>query len=114
MERKEFVHYHEKAVYETAGSAGIAFDHAVIILRAFLHLQEQVESGGKMVFDLMPETFTLSELQKAYESVLGRTLVAANFRRKIADYVTETEQILEGAGHRPARLFRRNLEAFYR
>ena len=53
-------------------------------------------------------------IQKAYESVLGRTLVAANFRRKIADYVTETEQILEGAGHRPARLFRRNLEAFYR
>ena len=74
----------------------------------------EMESGGKMVFDLMPETFTLSELQKAYESVLGRTLVAANFRRKIADYVTETEQILEGAGHRPARLFRRNLEAFYR
>lgn len=113
-ERKEFVRFHEKADYEIVSSAGLAFDHAQIILRAFLHLQDQVESGGKMVFDLMPEYFTLSELQKAYESVLGRALVAANFRRKIADYVTETEQVLEGAGHRPARLFRRNLEAFYR
>ena len=92
---------------------GLAFDHAIIILRAFLHLQGQVERGGKMVFDLMPEEFTLSELQKAYEAVLGRTLLTANFRRKISDFVTETEHIVEGAGHRPARLFRRNLHAFY-
>lgn len=112
-ETKQFVGYHEKATYEIVEQGGLAFDHAIIILRAFLHLQSQVERGGKMVFDLMPEEFTLSELQKAYEAVLGRTLLTANFRRKISDFVTETEHIVEGAGHRPARLFRRNLHAFY-
>ncbi len=112
-ERKQFVGYHEKTTYEIVEPGGLAFDHAIIILRAFLHLQGQVERGGKMVFDLMPEEFTLSELQKAYEAVLGRTLLTANFRRKISDFVTETEHIVEGAGHRPARLFRRNLHAFY-
>ena len=95
-------------------SGGLAFDHAHIILHAFLHLRSLVESGKTMIFDLMPEMFTLSELQKAYEAVLGKTLLSANFRRKIADWVIETESILEGAGHRPAKLFRRNPDRFYR
>ncbi len=113
-ERKQFIAYHEKITCEIMESGGLAFDHAHIILHAFLHLRSLVESGKTMIFDLMPEMFTLSELQKAYEAVLGKTLLSANFRRKIADWVIETESILEGAGHRPAKLFRRNPDRFYR
>ncbi len=76
--------YHENLHYEIVNAGGLAFDHASVILRAFLELRRQVEAGGTIVFDLMPELFTLSELQKAYEVVLGRTLLTANFRRKIA------------------------------
>lgn len=113
-ERKQFIAYHEKVTCEVVESGGLAFDHAHIILCAFLHLRSLVESGKPMIFDLMPEVFTLSELQKAYEAVLGRSLLSANFRRKIADWVMETESIVEGAGHRPAKLFRRNPDRFFR
>lgn len=112
-EQKEFKQYHETTTYQITDSQGLAFDHGKLILCAYLSLQRQVEQDGKLVFDLMPETFTLTELQKAFEIILNRPLVIANFRRKMADYVIETDQIEEGAGHRPAKKFKRNVEAFY-
>lgn len=112
-EARRFRNYHETVRYEIVDAGGLAFDHASVILCAFLDLRRQAEAGGTIVFDLMPELFTLSELQKAYETVLGRPLLTANFRRKIAPLVTETQEAAAGAGHRPARLFRRNLDAFY-
>lgn len=114
LERKEFEQYHEQVTYEVVRCEGIAFDHAKLIIYAFLALQKQTEQDGKIVFDLMPETFTLTELQKAFEIILGHSLLTANFRRKMADYVIETDEIAEGAGHRPAKKFKRNVENFYR
>ncbi len=113
-ERRECVDYHETTKYEIVENRGIAFDHAKIMTCALLMLRRLAETDGAIVFDLMPETFTLTQLQKAFETILDQKLTAANFRRKIAPYVVETEQMIEGAGHRPAKLFRRNLEAFFR
>lgn len=113
-EYRKFKHYHEKVHYELKERQGFAFDHAKIIVDTFLHLQKQVEKDGKLVFDLMPESFTLTELQKAFEVILDKKLTVANFRRKMADYVIETDEMIEGAGHRPAQLFKRNLETFYK
>ncbi|MCI8586523.1 MAG: NUDIX hydrolase [Lachnospiraceae bacterium] len=112
-EEKKFRNHHETVHDEIQTSGGLAFDHARIILRACLALRKEAGETGRIVFDLMPERFTLKSLQKAYETIQGRPFLTANFRRKIAPYVRETEEILDGAGHRPARLFRRNLEAFY-
>lgn len=112
-ENKKFINFHETISYDIIDSDGIAFDHAKIILCAFLTLQKEVSDTGRLVFDLMPEKFTLSELQKVFETVQGKKLLVANFRRKMADYVIETEEMVEGAGHRPAKLFKRNLDAFY-
>ena len=95
-------------------NGGIAFDHGEIILSALLSLRSNVEKNLQPAFDLLPEMFTLTQLQNVFEILLGRDLLAANFRRKIADYVVETEKIAEGAGHRPAKYFKRNVEAFYR
>ena len=113
-EYKSFEQYHETVNYEILECSGLAFDHARIILCAYLNLQKEAGNGGTIVFDLMPELFTLTELQRAFEAVLGKPLLVANFRRKIMDYVLETDEIVEGAGHRPAKLFRRNVERFYR
>lgn len=114
QENKEFKDYHETIRYEITDSQGFAFDHAKLSVYALLSLRQQVEDDGKIVFDLMRETFTLTELQKAFETILDKKLLAANFRRKIGEYVVETDKMVEGAGHRPARLFQRNLEAFYK
>lgn len=113
-ETKEFKNYHETVQYEIIKNDGFAFDHAKIISCAILSLRQQAEADGKIVFDLMPELFTFTELQKAFEIILDQKLLVANFRRKMMPYVVETDQILEGAGHRPAKLFRRNVEMFYR
>lgn len=113
-EHREFRNYHETIQYEIAGNNGFAFDHAKLVTCAILSLRQQAEGDGKIVFDLMPEVFTLTELQKAFEIILDKKLLVANFRRKMADYVIETDQIMEGAGHRPAKLFKRNVENFYR
>ncbi len=112
-EKKSFRAHHETSDYEILAAEGLAFDHARIILCAYLALQREAGETGKIVFDLMPETFTLASLQKAYETIQGRPFLTPNFRRKIAGYVTETENIWDGAGHRPAKLYRRNLDAFY-
>lgn len=111
---KTFQNYHETIRYEIQESGGLAFDHGEIILSALLLLRSSAEKNLHLAFDLLPEMFTLTQLQNAVEILLGKELLAANFRRKIADYVVETEKTAEGAGHRPAKLFKRNVEAFYK
>ncbi len=113
MEYKEFRNYHETIRYEIVDGDGLAFDHAKIILQTLLLLRSQVEHEVKIAFDIMPEMFSLTELQNAFELILQEKLLTANFRRKIADYVVEAGLMLEGAGHRPAKLFKRNVRAFY-
>ncbi|MBQ6695652.1 MAG: NUDIX hydrolase [Lachnospiraceae bacterium] len=113
-EYKQFEHYHETVRYEILDSKGLAFDHAKIILHTLLFLRKSVGSDWKLAFDLMPDLFTLTQLQNAFELILDQKLLTANFRRKINDYVIETEQSIEGSGHRPAKLFKRNIEEFYR
>lgn len=113
-ENRIFNEYHETSSFELEDTGGLAFDHAKIITHTLILLRRQAEADGKTVFDLMPEYFTLTELQKAFEIIQDKQLLTANFRRKMADYVVETDQMSEGAGHRPAKLFQRNLEMFYR
>lgn len=90
--------------FEIIESNGIGFDHAAIIGTALTSLQKDIEDFD-MLFDFMPQKFTLLKLQKVLEVITGKKLQPANFRRKIADYVEETEEFETGAGHRPAKLF---------
>ena len=113
-EERSFERFHEKVRYTILDDKGFAFDHAKIILQAFLELRRQTEQEGRIAFDLMPEMFTLNSLQEVHEMILGKKLLTPNFRRKIAPMVEETEHSLSGVGHRPAKLFRRNPEAFFR
>lgn len=112
-EYQRFKDYHETVQYEILNSEHIAFDHAKLILYTILFLRKEVKNDMKIGFDLMPETFTLTQLQNAFELILDQKLLTPNFRRKISDYVVETQQSIEGEGHRPAKLFKRNIEEFY-
>ncbi len=95
--------------FEEVSNDGLAFDHAKIIAMALFSLRERLEEGN-IAFAFLPESFTLSALQRVYEIIGGAPLLAANFRRKTAHLVTETDDFTEGAGHRPARLFIRKQE----
>lgn len=96
-----------KVEREIAAAQGIAFDHAKIIAYAIERLRNKIEYTD-IAFNLMPERFTLSELQQVYEVILGRELLAAAFRRKVAHLVQETNQFTKDAGHRPSKLYRFN------
>jgi 8-oxo-dGTP diphosphatase len=83
----------------------LAFDHAGILSYALQRLRYKLEYTA-VGFELLPESFTLSELQAAYEVVLGEELDKRNFRRKIlsAEVIEETGEYRTGEG-RPARLY---------
>jgi len=84
----------------------LAFDHADILAYALQRLRYKLEYTA-VGFELLPETFTLSELQAAYEVILGEELDKRNFRRKIlsAEVIEETGVYRTGDG-RPAKLYR--------
>ncbi len=86
---------------------GIAFDHALMIHYAIERLRNKIEYSD-IAFNLMPERFTLTQLQQVYEVILGTELLKANFRRKIADKVIETDHYTKDAGHRPSKLYKFN------
>jgi len=85
----------------------LAFDHADILKYALQRLRYKLEYTS-VGFELLPNEFTLTELQTAYEIVLGEKLDKRNFRRRIleAGVLAETNrQRAEGQG-RPAQLYR--------
>ena len=84
----------------------LAFDHAAILAEAVQQLRASAR-GIDEVFRFLPERFTLTDLQQAYEKITGEQVLTANFRRKTADRVRETEDFTSGTGHRPARLYTR-------
>ncbi len=92
---------------EVVESNGIAFDHAKIIEYAIERLRSKIEYTD-IAFNLMPELFTFTELQQVFEVILDTELLKANFRRKTADMVIETNEYTKDAGHRPSKLFRFN------
>lgn len=96
-----------KVEREVVESNGIAFDHAKVIEYAIERLRSKIEYTD-IAFNLMPELFTLTELQQVYEVILDTELLKANFRRKTADMVIETNEFTKDAGHRPSKLFRFN------
>lgn len=94
-------------IYTQIVQSDLAFDHAKILIYAIERLKNKVEYTT-IAFNLMPEKFTLTKLQQVYEILLDKPLLKANFRRKIADMVIETEEYEENAGHRPSKLYKFN------
>lgn len=95
--------------YRIAENHGLAFDHAKIIAMAIERLRGRVEESD-LALHLMPELFTLTELQQVYEAILDRELLKAAFRRKAEPLVEKSDHYTENAGHRPSRLYRRSRE----
>lgn len=94
-------------IYTQILQSDLAFDHAKMLVYAIERLKNKVEYTT-IAFHLMPEKFTLTKLQQVYEILLDKPLLKANFRRKIADMVIETEEYEENAGHRPSKLYQFN------
>jgi len=96
----------DAAVDEHGVPMHLAFDHETIVRVAIERLRARV-TYTTAPFVLMPDEFTLAELQAAYEAILGTELHRRAFRERIEGegWVVATGGLRKGA-HRPARLFR--------
>lgn len=83
----------------------LAFDHPLVIISGLERLKNKIEYTD-IVFNMMPEYFTLGELQQVYEVILNKKLLDPAFRRIIANKVEKTTKVKTGEGHRPSALFR--------
>lgn len=84
----------------------LAFDHNEIVEEALDVLRSDFENRG-VGFELLPEKFTLSQLQTLYETILDRKLDKRNFRKKVMkeSIVSPLDEKQTGVLHKPAQLF---------
>ncbi len=85
----------------------LPFDHAKILKTALERIRGKL-TYAPIGFELLPQKFTIKQLQKLYEIVLGQSLDNRNFRKKIfaMDVLKELDEIQKGVPHRAARLYR--------
>jgi len=85
----------------------LAFDNEGVIDYALRRLQAKLDYSN-VAYSLLPEEFSLSQLQRTYEAILGRALDKRNFRKRILslDIVEPTGRVASEGRHRPAQLYR--------
>lgn len=93
--------------FEIVDNKYIAFDHPLVILSGIERLKNKIEYTD-IVFNMMPEYFTLGELQQVYEVILDKKLLDPAFRRIIMKKVEKTNKIKTGGGHRPSVMYKYN------
>lgn len=84
----------------------LAYDHETIIHCAVKRLQNKL-SYSNIVYSLLPDEFTLGEIQKTYEIILGKKLDKRNFRKKLfsLNLVRSIGKEKRGMANRPAALY---------
>jgi len=96
------------------GEEGLAFDHAEIIQAGIDRLRSKI-SWQPVGIELLPEEFTLSELQRVYEIILNKSLDPRNFRTRVLRFgvLAPTGNMRKGR-HRPAKLYHFDRERYDR
>jgi 8-oxo-dGTP diphosphatase len=85
----------------------LAFDHARIVETALRRLRGKVRYEP-IGFELLPEKFTLTQLQRMYEKILEQEVDKRNFRKKILgmELLKELDEVQVDVAHRAARLYK--------
>ena len=81
--------------FEIVENNDLAFDHALVILSGIERLKNKIMYTD-IVFNMMPQEFTLGELQQVYEVILNKKLLDPAFRRIIANKVEATDDYKTG------------------
>lgn len=98
--------YEDIAWFSVAALPKMAYDHREMVRVAVARLKAKLEYSN-IVYSLLPFEFTLSELQRVYEVILGRTLDKRNFRKKLLSLglLKSLGKKLRGGPSRPAQLY---------
>lgn len=87
----------------------LAFDHNKILKTCLQRLREQILEHP-IVFNLLPEKFSLRELQALYEAILNTKMDRRNFRKKffLMDWLVDLDELETDVSHRPGKLYKFN------
>ena len=91
--------------YHLINSKNIAFDHGLIINKGIIELRNKAENTD-IIFNLMPNKFTIGELKQVYEIILNKKLISSAFRRVISKKVIEIDEEIKTGGHRPSKKYK--------
>ncbi len=85
----------------------LAFDHKLILETCLQRLREKVLEHP-VIFNLLPEKFSLRKLQDLYEAILGLELDRRNFRKRITlkNWLVDLNEMEEDVPHRPGKLYK--------
>ncbi|GAB3493550.1 NUDIX domain-containing protein [Spirosoma knui] len=95
------------AWYDLTSLPALLFDHGHIVQKALETLRANLDD--KLIgFNLLPETFTMADLQQLYETVLGKPLQRTNFQRKMLSLgiLERLEKKMTGGAHKAPYLYR--------
>jgi 8-oxo-dGTP diphosphatase len=84
----------------------LGFDHAIILRQALEHLRLKLKREP-IGFELLTEKFTLTQVQRLYEAILGTKLDPRNFRKKLSQmkYIIPLDEKQKAVRHKPAKLY---------
>ena len=96
----------EPAWFDVSELPDLAFTNRKVVDYAIIRLRSKLEYTN-VAYSLMPEAFTLSELQSVYESTFGRSFDKRNFRRRMLtqEIIRPTGRTVARGAHRPAELY---------
>lgn len=86
-------------------NSDLAFDHGLIINDGINDLRKKANDSD-IIFNMMPDKFTIGELKQVYEIILNKELINSAFRRVIAPKIEPTNEIIKNGGHRPPQYFK--------
>jgi 8-oxo-dGTP diphosphatase len=97
---------HELHWHRVNELGGLAFDHDQILNTCLERLREKILEHP-IVFNLLPEKFSLRQLQTLYEAILNTKMDRRNFRKKffLMDWLVDTGELEMDVSHRPGRLY---------
>lgn len=95
------------------GDIDFPFDHSEIFNKALNQLRQRVRYKP-IGFELLPQKFSLTQLQNLYECILGESLDKRNFRKKILGLkmLLPLDDFQRGVSHRAARLYKFDFRAY--
>lgn len=91
----------------------LMFDHKDILDEALVKLRYDL-IHEPLIFELLPQKFTLTQMQKVYEVIFNTEYDKRNFRRKInkMDYLIQLDETQQGVSHKPARYYSFNRDIY--
>lgn len=88
-------------------------DHNLMVINALAQIRRRINTEP-IVFNLLPELFTLTQLQRVYEAILGSSIDKRNFRKRVKqiEFIEKTEFIDKTTSRRGAALYRFNKSVY--